>query len=150
MFSCLGPDTLQELRHAFAQRGWSAPLHDLTDMHDWGDMLVQAGFSEPVMDMEKITLTYQSSADLLRDLRACGRNMARGRSQTVFSRHWLDTFLEVFEQLRQAQGGEKVHLTVEVIYGHAIKPMPRLNVGETTNVSLQQMKQLLGQKKAAS
>ncbi|MEY3923178.1 MAG: hypothetical protein RI915_825, partial [Pseudomonadota bacterium] len=58
MFSCLGPDTLQELRKVYVRMGWPMPSHEFTDMHDWGDMLVHAGFAEPVMDMEKITLTY--------------------------------------------------------------------------------------------
>ena len=53
MFSCFGPDTLRELRALYARQGWPAPAHEFTDMHDWGDMLVQAGFAEPVMDMER-------------------------------------------------------------------------------------------------
>jgi malonyl-CoA O-methyltransferase len=58
MFSCFGPDTLRELRELYRALGWPAPAHEFTDMHDWGDMLVQAGFAEPVMDMERITLTF--------------------------------------------------------------------------------------------
>ena len=65
MFSCLGPDSLQELRHLYAQNGWPPPSHSFTDMHDWGDLLVQAGFAEPVMDMERITLTYPDASAVL-------------------------------------------------------------------------------------
>src|SRR5437667_54375 len=65
MFSCLGPDTARELREVYAQLGWPPAGHELTDMHDWGDMLVQTGFAEPVMDMERITLTYETPARLL-------------------------------------------------------------------------------------
>jgi malonyl-CoA O-methyltransferase len=68
MFSCLGPDTAKELREVYAQLGWPPAGHELTDMHDWGDMLVQTGFAEPVMDMERITLTYATPARLLQDL----------------------------------------------------------------------------------
>ena len=60
MFSCLGPDTARELRSLYAELGWPPAGHELTDMHDWGDMLVQTGFAEPVMDMERITLTYET------------------------------------------------------------------------------------------
>ncbi|MEY4218339.1 MAG: hypothetical protein RL686_846, partial [Pseudomonadota bacterium] len=74
MFSCLGPDTLQELRTVYARMGWPMPSHEFTDMHDWGDMLVHAGFAEPVMDMEKITLTYVNPEKLVEDLRRLGRN----------------------------------------------------------------------------
>ncbi len=63
MFSCLGPDSLKELRYAYQQSGRSEPCHAHTDMHDWGDMLVQTGFAEPVMDMERITLSYSSVAN---------------------------------------------------------------------------------------
>ena len=79
MFSCLGPDTLQQLRAVYAANGWPEPCHQFTDMHDWGDMLVQAGFAEPVMDMERITLTYSSPESLLQELRELGRNLHMNR-----------------------------------------------------------------------
>jgi malonyl-CoA O-methyltransferase len=50
MFSCLGPDTLMEMRALYQALGWPQPTHAFTDMHDWGDMLLAAGFAEPVMD----------------------------------------------------------------------------------------------------
>jgi malonyl-CoA O-methyltransferase len=62
MFSCLGPDTLRELRAVYAALGWPPPAHEFTDMHDWGDMLVASGFAEPVIDMERITLSCASWA----------------------------------------------------------------------------------------
>jgi malonyl-CoA O-methyltransferase len=68
MFSCLGPDTLHELHAIYQKRGWPAPSHAFTDMHDWGDMLVAAGFAEPVMDMERLTLTYANPQALLAEL----------------------------------------------------------------------------------
>jgi malonyl-CoA O-methyltransferase len=43
MFSCLGPDSMRELRDVYAHLGWPPPTHAFTDMHDWGDLLVQAG-----------------------------------------------------------------------------------------------------------
>ena len=79
MFSCLGPDTLRELRALYAALGWPPPAHDFTDMHDWGDMLVHAGFAEPVMDMERITLTWETPARLLEELRELGANLHPGR-----------------------------------------------------------------------
>ncbi|MBP6753466.1 MAG: biotin synthase, partial [Alicycliphilus sp.] len=75
MFSCLGPDTLRELRALYAELDWPAPGHALTDMHDWGDMLVHAGFAEPIMDMERITLTFATPQRLLQELRGLGRNL---------------------------------------------------------------------------
>ncbi|BBB69250.1 hypothetical protein UNDYM_4997 [Undibacterium sp. YM2] len=72
MFSCFGPDTLVELRQAFAEVDDLPHVLPFVDMHDFGDMLVNAGFSTPVMDMEKITLTYASADKLLEDVRALG------------------------------------------------------------------------------
>ncbi|MCP2821043.1 hypothetical protein NK918_24120, partial [Salmonella enterica subsp. enterica serovar Typhimurium] len=72
MFSMLGPDTLQELRAALVEAGLQGRVHRFIDMHDVGDMLVEAGFAEPVMDMEHITLTFASPADLYRDLADTG------------------------------------------------------------------------------
>jgi malonyl-CoA O-methyltransferase len=143
MFSCCGPDTLIELRQAYAERGWNAPTHEFTDMHDWGDMLVHAGFAEPVMDMEKITVTYSRAEDVLRDLRSMGRNLSAQRFQGLRGRDWLAQFKSLFEQLRQQQGGDTVRLSFEIIYGHAIKPVPKLTVSSTTTVSLDQMKNML-------
>lgn len=65
MFSCFGPDTLAELRTIWAEAGWGAPGSDWVDMHDLGDDLVQAGFADPVMDMERLTLTWDSPQALL-------------------------------------------------------------------------------------
>ena len=88
MFSSLGPDTLRELQPIYQDMGWGDPSHAFTDMHDWGDMLVQAGFAEPVMDMERITLTYATSSDLLKDLRLLGRNLHHQRYQNLRGRGW--------------------------------------------------------------
>lgn len=66
MFSCLGPDTLRELHGVYAALGWPPAGHAFTDMHDWGDMLVHAGFAEPVMDMERITLTFATPSGWFR------------------------------------------------------------------------------------
>ena len=79
MFSAFGPDTLRELRAAYAQAGWGPPACDFTDMHDWGDMLVQSGFAEPVMDMERMVLTWGSAEAMLAELRALGVNLHPAR-----------------------------------------------------------------------
>ena len=141
MFSCLGPDSLRELRDLYANLGWPAPSHDFTDMHDWGDMLLQSGFAAPIMDMERITLTYETPEALLNDLRSLGRNLNPQRFAACRGRSWLK---QLHQQLRQqlaspAQDG-RLALTFEVIYGHAFKAPTRLAVKPETQVSLEQMK----------
>jgi len=143
MFSCLGPDTLRELRNAYARQGWTAPAHEFTDMHDWGDMLVQAGFAEPVMDMERITLTYESPERLLTELRELGRNLHVQRFPGLRGRRWRAQLSKVLMGLAQPQEGGRLSLSFEVVYGHALKPQPKIKVAPHTEIGLDQMRQML-------
>jgi malonyl-CoA O-methyltransferase len=106
MFSTLGPDTLKELRAAAG----ASRVHAFVDMHDLGDMLVAAGFSAPVMDMELLSFTYKDSGTLLDDLRASGQTSARAdRPRGLAGRQFG-------ERLRAAL---PPRATFEVVYGHA-------------------------------
>jgi malonyl-CoA O-methyltransferase len=107
MFSTLGPDTLKELRAAAG-----APrVHAFTDMHDLGDMLVAAGFSAPVIDMEMLQVEYASGRQLLDDLRASGQTNARlDRRRGLAGPRLAEEF--------RRRG---LRATYEVVYGHAWK-----------------------------
>ncbi|MFO1191035.1 MAG: methyltransferase domain-containing protein [Rhodoferax sp.] len=142
MFSCLGPDTLRTLQTLWLEAGWPAPAHAFTDMHDWGDMLVRAGFAEPVMDMEHITLTFPSAERLLRELRELGRNLHVGRFAGLRGRQWQGRMLAALARLASPEGGE-LALGFEVNYGHALKPPPRATVLPETRVPLGDMRQAL-------
>ena len=84
MFSTLGPDTLKELRGAYAAVDRHVHVNRFVDMHDLGDGLVSARFSDPVMDMECVTLSYADVRGLLRDLKASGaRNFNAGRNAAL-------------------------------------------------------------------
>lgn len=142
MFSCLGPDTLKELRAVYATLGWPPPAHAFTDMHDWGDMLVAAGFAEPVMDMERITLTFGTPARLLAELRELGANLHRERFAGLRGRRWRAALEEACAaHLRGADG--QLALTFEVVYGHAFKPAPRAALREQSTVALDDMRRML-------
>ena len=142
MFSCLGPDTLKELRALYQSLGWPAPSHEFTDMHDWGDMLVAAGFAEPVMDMERITLTFETPQRLLQELRGLGRNLNVGRFPALRGRRW-------HAELLDAVARQPLQLSFEVVYGHAFKPAKRLRVGAQSEISLDQMRAALTRGKPA-
>ena len=115
-------------------------------MHDWGDMLIQAGFAEPVMDMERITLTYDSPEKMLQDLRSLGRNLHPQRFQALRGRQWRETLLDAMRKhLALPDGSGRLALTFEIIYGHALKPVPRVPVATQTAVSLADMRSLLQQ-----
>jgi malonyl-CoA O-methyltransferase len=119
MFSTLGPDTLGGLRSAAG----AARVHVFADMHDLGDMLLAAGFSEPVMDMERVTLMYADGAALLVDLRASGQTSAlAGRTRGLAGRRF---YAALREKLAAQRRDGKLPVGYEVVYGHAWKAAPR-------------------------
>jgi malonyl-CoA O-methyltransferase len=108
MFSTLGPDTLKELRAAAG----ADRVHTFVDMHDLGDMMLAAGLSAPVMDMEVLTLRYAHADALLADLRRSGQANARAdRARGLAGRGFA-------ERLRRAIGSQP-SISYEVVYGHA-------------------------------
>jgi malonyl-CoA O-methyltransferase len=132
MFSALGPDTLLELREAFAAAGATPEqkgawhVKRFIDLHDIGDVLVGAGFTTPVMDMERITLTYESLDGLFDDLRNTGSvNAMLGRPRGLLGRQRLARVRQAYEQRRAGRADARLPATFEVIYGHAWKAAPR-------------------------
>ena len=122
-FSTFGPDTLRELRAAFAGIDRHLHVHRFTDMHDIGDMLVGAGFGDPVMHMELFTLTYADAPAMLRDLKAIGAtNATRARPRALMGRARWERALALLEAARR---DGRIPATFEVIYGHAWKVAPR-------------------------
>ncbi len=142
MFSTLGPGTLQGLRKVYASASWGPPFAPLVDMHDIGDMLVRAGFADPVMDQETLTLSWPHPQALLEELRSVGGNIAPGRFRGLRTPRWRQRL----EQALQAGLGTtdgRVALSFELVYGHAFKPRPRPRVAASTEVSLGAMKSML-------
>jgi len=123
MFSTFGPDTLKELRLAFNGVDQHNHFNRFADMHDIGDMLVNSGFAEPVMDMEYITLTYDEVRGVLQDLKTIGaHNATAGRGMGLMGKKAWARLCENYERLRS---NGKLPATFEVVYGHAWKPEPR-------------------------
>lgn len=111
-FALLGPDTLKELRAG------GAPIRGFADMHDIGDLLVGAGFADPVMEMEMLTLTYRTPRAFLADQRRLG--VRDGLLGKLPWRHWRRIFADwpCEDGLLPAR--------FEIIYGHAWKVAPRI------------------------
>ena len=143
MFSCLGPDSLRELRGVYARMGWPDPAHGFTDMHDWGDMLVTSGFAEPVMDMERITLSFSSADALLAELRELGRNLSVSRFPALRTQRWREALCAAIETHGERDEAGRLLLTFEVVYGHAFKPLPRVPMNAEQAVSLDTMRTML-------
>src|SRR5690606_35627866 len=117
MFSCLGPGSLAELRSAIAQADLTTATPEFVDMHDFGDLLIERGFADPVMDQEILTLTYQTPEKLLSDMRILGGNPSMDRKSGLTSRAWRQKLLDALQAQRQLDG--TIHLSLEVAYGHA-------------------------------
>ena len=121
MLTTFGPDTLMELRQAWSTAGDGVHVHDFTDMHDLGDALLQAGFAEPVMDMEILTATYSDIVPLLRDIRGVGASYADiNRPRGLMGKTSFQAFKQAYERFRDGSG--KLPATYEVIYGQAWIP----------------------------
>jgi malonyl-CoA O-methyltransferase len=116
LFATLGPDSLQEVRAAFAAVDDHIHVHAAFDMHDLGDLALAAGLAEPVLDVDRIVVTYADVAGLARDLRAVGAvNVAGGRRRSLTGRRRWGRFVERLP--RGADG--RLAVTVELILGQA-------------------------------
>lgn len=141
MFSCFGPDTLRELQALYRRLGWGMPAHAFIDMHDLGDALVQAGFADPVMDMETLTLTWADAQAALAELRGLGSNAAGSRFAGWRTPRWQARLLD---ELRSALAGPdgRLSLSFEIVQGHAFQPPPRLRVTAETRVPVETLRRL--------
>jgi malonyl-CoA O-methyltransferase len=127
LFTTFGPDTLKELRAAQAGTDGHVHVSRFIDMHDIGDLLVQGGFADPVIDMETFTLTYDDARSVMRDLKAIGaHNAAADRPSALSGKQWLAAVEQKYEGFRR---DGKLPATFEVIYGHAWRPAQRLGPG---------------------
>ncbi len=125
MFTAYGPDTLKELRASFAASGQPASVHAFVDMHDLGDMLVGAGFADPVMDMELLTLTYASVGQLVAEIRDTGQsNALLERRRGLLGRKRWQAVLAAYEAERR---DGRIPASIEIVYGHAWKGPPKKN-----------------------
>ncbi|MYN13000.1 methyltransferase domain-containing protein [Pusillimonas sp. TS35] len=134
MFSCLGPGSFKELRHAAIQAKLGTAMPEFVDMHDFGDLLIENGFADPVMDQETITLTYRTPEKLLEDLRMLGGNPSLGRRAGLAGRGWHQRLLDALSTQRHIDG--TIHLSVEVAYGHAWRMASRRLASGETRISI--------------
>jgi len=118
LFSSFGTDTLKELRASWQAVDQYTHTSTFVDMHDVGDALMQAGFAQPVMDMDMITMTYHSVRELMQDLKQIGANNAHhSQRKSLTGKQRLLAFEHAYQCYQQADG--LYPATYEVIYGHA-------------------------------
>lgn len=120
LFTTFGPDTLRELREAWAAVDNRVHVNRFVDMHDLGDALLRAGFRDPVMDAERMTVTYRDTLALMRDLKAIGaHNVNEGRPRGLTGPRQLRRMDAAYERHR-VDG--TLPATWEVVYGYAVAP----------------------------
>ena len=120
MFATLGPDTLKELRGAWQAVDGDVHVHQFVDMHDIGDWMLADGFTDPVLDIERLRLGYADVTALLRELKQLGaHNVATSRRRALTGR-------ERFERFRAAYPNDgpdgAISATYEVVFGHGWAP----------------------------
>ena len=123
LFTTFGPDTLKELKRSWSVVDSSAHVNNFIDMHDIGDQMLQSGFQSPIMEMEKLTLTYEKVVDLMQDLKAIGAQNVANRSKALTGKTKFKKMIEMYESYRS---DGKLPATYEVIYGHAWKNEKKL------------------------
>lgn len=138
MFSTLGPGTLEALAALYARAGWPPPFAPFVDMHDLGDMLVHAGFADPVMDQETVTLTWADADAALAELRTLGGNLDPRRAAGLRTPRWRERLKSALAATAGADG--RPALRFELVYGHAFKPLPRPRVEGETRVALEDLR----------
>jgi len=117
MFSTFGPDTLHELRTAWAEVDDTVHVHTFADMHDIGDAMLAAGLRDPVMDVDRVQRDYPDVASLMRGLKAIGATNAHpARRRGLTGRRRLAA-LEAAYTERGSDGGPRA--TWELVFGHA-------------------------------
>lgn len=141
MYSTLGPGTAARLRQVYREHGWGTPAAPLVDMHDLGDMMVAAGFADPVMDQEDLVLSWADPAALLSELRALGVNADPSRFAGLRTPRWQRALLDALE-VRSGDAG-RVTMNFEIVYGHAFCAGPRPAVAAVTQVDIDDFRRMV-------
>jgi len=116
-FTTFGPDTLCELRNAWAAADGGTHVSGFRDMHDIGDALTRAGLSEPVLDVERLTMVYPDVAAITRGLKVIGaHNATAARARGLTGKGRWRAMTAAYETQRQAG---LLPATYEVVYGAA-------------------------------
>ena len=129
MFSTYGPDTLRELHAAQLAADLAGGVNEFSDMHPIGDLLLEEGFQDPVLDVERLDASYASVRDLVRELKGIGSTRLEPSTGRPGTRRQWQALAESYPE--DSQG--RIHATYEVIYAHAIAPMSRTH-GEVTAI----------------
>lgn len=128
MFSCFGNGTFAELRTTFSEIDSYSHVHSFEDMIQLGDGLIESGFTDPVLERERINVTYKDVEKLLADVRAFGGNAMSGRRKGLFGKKAYEKLLKLLEEKRDRNG--TLSLEFDIIFAHAFKKDDSMPAGE--------------------
>ncbi len=138
LFSTFGPDTLMELRASWAAVDGGTHVSPFWDMHNIGDAMLQAGLAEPVVDVDRLQVTYDDVSSLMHDLKTLGaHNVTRDRQRGLTGKGRLQAMYRAYEKFRR---DGRLPASYEVVYGHAWAPTQR-QVDGVTQIPLEVVKQ---------
>ena len=133
MFTTFGPDTLKELRASWAAVDDTPHVSPFPDMHDVGDAMMRGGMAEPVMDVERMMLTYPDVTALMKDLKTLGaHNVTQDRHRGLTGKQRMSGMIAAYEQFRS---GGRLPASYEVVYGHAWAPTERERQAPSVQIS---------------
>ncbi len=126
-FATLGPDSLLEIRNAWAGVDDCSHVNRFLDMHDVGDLMVRAGLRDPVLDVDRLTVNYADADALFRDLTAVGaRNSLLHRNRSLVGKR---RFANMRDRLESTASGGRISLDLELVYGHCWGGQPAVANG---------------------
>ena len=143
MFSTLGPGTLQSLRDCYRTLESGPAMAPLVDMHDLGDLLVEAGFADPVMDQELIRLTWRNATEALSEIRSLGANVDPLRAPGLRTPRWRQRLIEALSRVATRADSGRIELEFELVYGHAVKPEVRHALAAETRIGVDDLRRSL-------
>jgi SAM-dependent methyltransferase len=124
----LGGDTLSELRQSLmeaelAETGGTGPrVSPFADLRDAGSLLQRAGFALPVIDGDRLAVTYPDILKLMHDLRGMGEsNAVRARASRSVDRAIVARANELYRR-RFSDGEGRLVATFQIIYLTAWAP----------------------------
>ena len=114
-FTTLGPDSFREIARSWNEIDSKAHVNQFIDMHNLGDGLVNSGLRDPVVDVDRLLISYKNSETMINDLKNSGsRNVLETRNQTMTGK---ESFKQMIKTLTNPSTGE-IKLSLELIYGH--------------------------------
>lgn len=127
-FATFGPDSLLEIRRAWSKVDDNAHVNHFMDMHDLGDGLLNAGLADPVLDVDRLSISYDDAEKLFADLTAAGgRNALRGRNRSLVGKQ---RFRRMTDELQRAGSDGKITLDLELVFGHCWSTGPKMDAAD--------------------